>query len=69
MKFSEYLKQPATIWKIVAAVFVLWWSRVSLNYRIDDNTKSIAVIESMHLDVTIVKMQTDIAWIRKSMEK
>jgi len=69
MKIGEYLKQPATIRKIVVFIFVLWATWSSLNFQIQENHRSIHEFEEMKIDVTIMQMQTDIAWIRQALEK
>ena len=68
MKFIDYLKQPATIRKIVAAIFILWTGWASLNYRVEYNDSRLAKLEAMNIGVVIVQMQTDIARIRRDME-
>jgi len=69
MKIWEYLKQPATLLKVVVWVFALGVTWSTLNYWITTNDKRLTSIEAMHYDVTIMQMQTDIAWIRKALEK
>lgn len=68
MSFSEYIKQPATIWKLVIAIFVLWSTYSYLYNSVADNTSRLDTIEEMNIDVTIMQIQTDIAWIRQSLE-
>lgn len=67
--FMEYLKHPLTIWKILAFVFILWMTRSQLNYRIDYNRDKLDKYDSMHIDVAIMQIQTDLARIRKALEK
>ena len=65
----EYIKHPLTIWKIVALIFVLWMTWSTLNYRIEYNNERLDKYDAMHIDVAIMQIQTDLAWIRKTLEK
>ncbi len=69
MKFIEYLKQPLTIWKLVFGAFIVGVARTTLQNNIATNNERLDKFESMKIDVTIMQMQTDIAWIRQSLEK
>lgn len=66
---KEYLKHPLTIWKIIALIFVLWMTRSSLNVKVEHNKERLDKYDSMHIDVAIMQIQTDLAWIRKTLEK
>ena len=65
---NDWLKQPATIWKIIVFIFLLWATYTSLRISVSSNTERLESLEELELDVSIAKIQTDISWIRNTLE-
>jgi len=64
----NYITQPETIVSFIIFVFTLWVMRSNVNGKLKDLEHRIEKIEDLDLDSRLTKMQTDIDWIRTTLD-
>lgn len=64
----NYISSPATIVNFIAFVFGLWVIWANLNFKQKELERRITKIEDLDLDSRLTKMQTDIDWIRTTLD-
>jgi len=64
----NYITQPETIVSFIIFVFTLWVMRSNMNGKLKDLEHRIEKIEDLDLDSRLTKMQTDIDWIRTTLD-
>ena len=68
-KIVEYLSKPETLIALWVFLFSLGWAYASLNSRINAIEKAQAELNASEIQTTLAQIQTDIQWIKLSLEK
>lgn len=67
--FYEYITNPATIVNLVVVIFWLGMTWAKLNSKLNELERRIEKIEDLDLDSKLNKMQTDLDWIKKTLDE
>ncbi len=65
----SYITSPETIVSFIVFVFGLWAIYTTITNKLKELEKRIDKIEDLDLDARLTKIQTDIDWIRLTLEK
>jgi len=64
----DYLRRPETIWKIIVWLVFLWIMWANMNNKWDNIDKRMDKIESIDIQSRLAKIETDLSWIRATLE-
>lgn len=65
----KYITTPGVIVNFIVFVFWLWAIYSKMNTKIDEIEKRIEKIEDLDLDARLAKLQTDMDWVRLTLDK
>lgn len=65
----NYITTPGVIVNFIVFVFWLWVIYSKMNTKIDEIEKRIEKIEDLDLDARLTKLQTDMDWVRLTLDK
>lgn len=65
----SYITNPAVIVNFIVFVFWLWVIYSKMNTKMDEMEKRIEKIEDLDLDARLTKLQTDMDWVRLTLDK
>lgn len=65
----NYITHPETIVSLIAFIFWLWVAWTTLKGEIKELRVRLEKLEWLDLDSRLTRMQTDIDWIRVTLEK
>lgn len=65
----SYITNPAVIVNFIVFIFWLWVIYSKMNTKMDEMEKRIEKIEDLDLDARLTKLQTDMDWVRLTLDK